>query len=302
MLFVFYQLSIADLMLDLVNSARQKAGVGALTLDANCMASAKVQSDDQAAHLFMGHVGSDGSTLGDRISKTGFKWDAVAENVAEGQKTVEEVMTAWLNSPGHRENLLNPVYTRFGYCESTGSDGNIYWTQDFAHPMGDYAPPAASVPATQPPPAASVPVTQPPPAAASVPATQPAPTAPSPQQPTTSAPYSSPSTGAENARSHSSSYGTKNVISSWLPRFTISSLPNGVHYNDPKQYAASILSALKSTTPAAAPNARYDTGHPGVSGNQQYVHSSYAAYTKDGSSSSARKLGPLFSLYLMFYL
>eukprot|EP00834_Sanchytrium_tribonematis_P008717 NODE_1137_length_2056_cov_0.948901.p1 type:complete len:365 gc:universal NODE_1137_length_2056_cov_0.948901:1164-70(-) len=133
-------LSYADLMLDLVNTQRKLANAQPLKLDALCVAAAKEHTLDQSTHQFMGHVGSDGTSVGDRLSRLGFKWDAVAENVAEGQKSVEEVMTAWMNSAGHRENLLNPNYDRFGYFESTGSDGKIYWTQTFSHPTSDYKP------------------------------------------------------------------------------------------------------------------------------------------------------------------
>ena len=148
MLSIFYQSIFADLMLDLVNNQRKSAGVGSLSLDANCIIAAKAHTIDQASRLFMGHIGSDGSTVGDRLSAAGFKWDAVAENVAVGQKSVEEVVTAWMNSPGHRENLLNGAYERFGYSQATGSDGQIYWTQDFASAMGGFTPTTVAAPVT----------------------------------------------------------------------------------------------------------------------------------------------------------
>ena len=151
MLCILFQIS-ADLMLDLVNTQRRQFGAGILHLDADCMAAAKAHTVDQASHLFMGHIGSKGSTVGDRVTASGFKWDAVAENVAVGQNSVEEVVTAWMNSPGHRENLLNTAYDRFGYAQATGSDGKIYWTQNFARAMSGFkpldivAPPTASPP------------------------------------------------------------------------------------------------------------------------------------------------------------
>ncbi len=91
---------------------------------------------DMGDHNFFSHTGSDGLTVSNRVTNAGYDWSAVGENIAAGYPTTESVMTAWLDSPGHCANIMNPVYTEFGAASYTvsGSDFPIYWTQVFARP------------------------------------------------------------------------------------------------------------------------------------------------------------------------
>jgi uncharacterized protein YkwD len=76
----------------------------------------------------MSHTGSDGSSPGDRITRAGYTWSAYGENVAYGYATPEQVMNGWMNSPGHRANILNCSFKEIGVgLAQPGS----YWTQDF---------------------------------------------------------------------------------------------------------------------------------------------------------------------------
>lgn len=97
---------------------------------------AAVHARDMATHSYMAHEGRDGSTFDDRISRAGYRWRSVAENVAAGQPSADEVVRDWLKSPGHCANLMNPVFTEMGVAFATdarSADG-IYWAQTFGRP------------------------------------------------------------------------------------------------------------------------------------------------------------------------
>ncbi|KAE8899683.1 hypothetical protein PF005_g3770 [Phytophthora fragariae] len=119
-------------MLELVNKQRAANGLSSLCMNSKLAASALRHSEDMAAKNYMAHDGSDGSTMEERITEAGFIWTAVGENVAAGQETVSDVMTAWMNSPEHKANILGD-YKMFGtaYAYNADSTYQHYWTQDF---------------------------------------------------------------------------------------------------------------------------------------------------------------------------
>ncbi|PZF88686.1 CAP domain-containing protein, partial [Micromonospora deserti] len=119
-------------VVDLVNAERAKAGCGALSIDDKLMTAAQRHSQDQADHQDMSHTGSDGSDAGDRLDRVGYSWRTYGENVAWNQKTPAAVMDAWMNSPGHRANILNCAFTEIGV--GVASSNGPYWTQVFAAP------------------------------------------------------------------------------------------------------------------------------------------------------------------------
>jgi uncharacterized protein YkwD len=115
-------------VVQLVNAERAKVGCHPLTVNAKLTEAAQAHSADMAAHRNMSHTGSDGSDPGDRITRAGYTWSAYGENVAYGYATPEQVMTGWMNSPGHRANILNCSFKEIGVgLAQPGS----YWTQDF---------------------------------------------------------------------------------------------------------------------------------------------------------------------------
>jgi uncharacterized protein YkwD len=71
-----------------------------------------------------------------RATRAGYSWASVAENVAGGQTTAEEVVKTWLASPGHCANLMNPRYSESGVARATDPDSEhvVYWVQVFAAP------------------------------------------------------------------------------------------------------------------------------------------------------------------------
>ncbi|EEY56499.1 SCP-like extracellular protein [Phytophthora infestans T30-4] len=121
-------------MLSRINSYRAQNGLGALTIDNRLVIAATLHSKDQASHCTMTHSGSNGSNLGDRVKAQSYSFAMVAENVAAGQNTVESVMTAWWNSPGHRANLLSKDAQNVGFAKVVNNNCDsyaAYWTQDF---------------------------------------------------------------------------------------------------------------------------------------------------------------------------
>jgi RNA polymerase sigma factor (sigma-70 family) len=114
----------------LVNKERASAGCDPVTEDAQLEKAAQAHSDDMAARNFFDHVNPDGADPGQRITAAGYKWSTYGENIAKGQQTPEAVMDSWMNSPGHRANILNCSFKDIGVGIHNGS-GGPWWTQDF---------------------------------------------------------------------------------------------------------------------------------------------------------------------------
>ncbi len=117
----------------LVNEERLAAGLAPLQIDVRLMAAAQRHSDDMAAQSFFSHVGSDGSTFDVRVQQAGYlQWLLLGENIAAGQTTPEAVMAAWMNSPGHRANILDPDFDHIGVGFATSNTYyRFFWTQEF---------------------------------------------------------------------------------------------------------------------------------------------------------------------------
>src|SRR5215213_9362056 len=101
-------------MLAQVNAQRRKAGAPPLALNADLQEAAQAHAQDMLARGFFAHKSPSGTTVRERSRKAGYDWRAIGENIAEGQTSVNEVMTTWMNSPGHRENILNPAFRELG--------------------------------------------------------------------------------------------------------------------------------------------------------------------------------------------
>jgi uncharacterized protein YkwD len=115
-----------------VNAQRAGAGLGPLAWCAALGRSATAHSQDQAAHNNMSHVGSDGSDVGTRVFRANYRgWTALGENVAKGYPTESAVLYAWMNSDGHRANILSPHFTHMGSGIASSWNGTRYWSQDF---------------------------------------------------------------------------------------------------------------------------------------------------------------------------
>jgi len=115
-------------ILNLVNAERARVNCGALTLNGQLNTAAAGHSEDMAANGYFSHTGLDGSQPWDRARAAGYGSSSIGENIAQGYGSVEAVMNGWMNSSGHRANILNCGYQHLGVGLS--SQGN-YWTQLF---------------------------------------------------------------------------------------------------------------------------------------------------------------------------
>ena len=121
-----------DTVTGLVNRERTKAGcTQMLRTDERLRNAARAHSADMAKQNYFSHVGLDGSTFVDRIARAGYpRQSAAAENIAYGYATPADVMRGWMNSEGHRNNILNCSSRAIGV--GLAYRGNTpYWTQDF---------------------------------------------------------------------------------------------------------------------------------------------------------------------------
>ncbi|WP_226899908.1 CAP domain-containing protein [Nonomuraea phyllanthi] len=125
--------SLEKEVLRLTNAERAKGGCGPLKPDPLLRAAAVGHSADMARRNYFDHDSKDGRSFMDRITAAGFTGGrAFAENIAFGQPSAASVVRGWMESPGHRENIMNCAYTLIGVGAVKNSQGRIYWTQDFA--------------------------------------------------------------------------------------------------------------------------------------------------------------------------
>ncbi|CAL9355940.1 hypothetical protein SUDANB108_00561 [Streptomyces sp. enrichment culture] len=116
---------------DLTNRARTRAGLPPLAVDPLLTAAARAHSADMVARAFYAHTAPDGSRPGDRAAAAGSTLRAIGENIACGQRSPADVVEGWMNSPGHRANILRPEFTRIGIGFACGGRAGTYWTQMF---------------------------------------------------------------------------------------------------------------------------------------------------------------------------
>ena len=112
----------------LVNEERAKQNLPALTENKTLSSLARLKSQDMHDKGYFDHTSPTYGSMEDMLGKAGVRWGAIGENIAMGQRTPQQVVDAWMNSPGHRANILNAAYQQIGvgYC----AQGNI-WTQMF---------------------------------------------------------------------------------------------------------------------------------------------------------------------------
>ncbi len=125
-----------QIMLDLINQARMEAGVPPLITTPELMQSAQAHSRDMSCRNYFSHNNLDGETPFDRMEEAGYPMVYAAENIYAGQgvyNSPEKAVKAWLNSPGHRVNMLSPdfVHIGLGYAYTSTSYYGGYYTTDF---------------------------------------------------------------------------------------------------------------------------------------------------------------------------
>ncbi len=94
-------------------------------------------SQDMARNDYFDHHGRDGSEVGQRVQRAGYRGRRLGENIASGQGDGAAAVAGWVKSPGHCANLMDPAFTEMGaaYAVDSGSRGKIYWTQVLGTPL-----------------------------------------------------------------------------------------------------------------------------------------------------------------------
>ncbi|MEK4386315.1 CAP domain-containing protein [Solibacillus sp. FSL W7-1464] len=115
-------------VVDLTNAERTKAGLKPLEMHTPLMAVAHAKSADMAKNNYFSHTSPTFGSPFDQIKSAGISYRSAGENIAQGQRTPQQVVQAWMDSPGHRQNIMNANFTHIGvgFVEE-----GYYWTQQF---------------------------------------------------------------------------------------------------------------------------------------------------------------------------
>ncbi|ESQ75021.1 CAP domain-containing protein [Asticcacaulis sp. AC402] len=132
-----------DKVVALINAEREIAGCPALVVNRQLEAAAQRHSESMAGQDFFGHVDPDGLKVAQRAEAAGYRWMMVGENISAGYVTADATVAGWMNSPGHRSNILTCGFTETGVGHVYIPDdvGKVkyghYWTQVFGRPMAE---------------------------------------------------------------------------------------------------------------------------------------------------------------------
>jgi uncharacterized protein YkwD len=137
--------AVSRLVLELTNEARARGRTCGrqhfppappLSLAPALTRAARGHARDMATHDFFSHTGSDGSSPGERVTRAGYRWREVGENIEAGATTPREAVAGWLASPRHCANIMTAAFRQLGvaFAVNRKSAGVIYWTEDFGAP------------------------------------------------------------------------------------------------------------------------------------------------------------------------
>lgn len=122
---------LAHEVLVLVNQERAKVGLAALKDNWQLARVARYKSEDMRDKNYFSHTSPTYGSPFDMIKNFGIRYMAAGENIAMGQPTAAAVMKSWMNSPGHRSNILSKNFTELGVGVAKSKSGSLYWTQQF---------------------------------------------------------------------------------------------------------------------------------------------------------------------------
>jgi len=123
--------SYANQVLQLVNVERAKAGLSAYATNSAITAAANARAKETVQSF--SHTRPNGTSFSTVLKEYNVSYRACGENIAYGQDTPQEVVTGWMNSPGHRANILNSNFNIIGIGVYQSSNGTIYWSQEFTN-------------------------------------------------------------------------------------------------------------------------------------------------------------------------
>ena len=117
-------------LLNLINDIRKQENLTSLRFSTHLTTAAQNHVRDLTQNNIFSHKGSDGSSVSERVLTIGYDYSSVGENIAAGHNTPDKVFAQWLNSPGHKENMLAPNYTEVGIgyvVDATNTTYGHYW-------------------------------------------------------------------------------------------------------------------------------------------------------------------------------
>ncbi|WP_206529758.1 SafA/ExsA family spore coat assembly protein [Brevibacillus sp. SYP-B805] len=126
--------AVEEQVVKLVNAERAKRGLKPLTANWQLSRVARIKSQDMRDRGYFSHTSPTYGSPFDMMQAFGIAYHAAGENIAAGQTTPAAVMQSWMNSAGHRQNILNPQFTQIGVGYATGGSYRYYWTQMFIRP------------------------------------------------------------------------------------------------------------------------------------------------------------------------
>jgi uncharacterized protein YkwD len=121
-------------VLALVNRNRRSHGCGSLSVDRRLIEAANRHAADMARRGYFDHEDSRGDRAGSRVADAGYQWKRYGENIARGQESAYQVVADWMDSPQHRENILDCRLDEMGVGLAFDREDTPYWVQDFATP------------------------------------------------------------------------------------------------------------------------------------------------------------------------
>ncbi|MEV0900112.1 CAP domain-containing protein [Actinoplanes sp. NPDC049802] len=128
------QAPVQQQILALANRHRRDAGCGPLTLDRRLIEAANRHAADMARRGYFDHESPRGERAGSRVTDAGYEWSRYGENIARGQDSPYQVMNEWMESPGHRRNILDCRLDQMGVGLALSDRGTPYWVQELATP------------------------------------------------------------------------------------------------------------------------------------------------------------------------
>ena len=128
--------AVAGEMVERANASRRSAGLPPLTRSANLMSAAQLHADQMVKAGIMAHdlPGQPYPTLKSRLAAVQYALRAAGENISEGQRSASEAQSTWMDSPGHRANILSRDFTEIGTGVAAARNGRLYFVQVFGRP------------------------------------------------------------------------------------------------------------------------------------------------------------------------
>jgi uncharacterized protein YkwD len=125
---------MAQEVLTLTNQERAKVGLSPLTWNDTLAGIGANHCQDMIDRNYFAHESPEGQGPSDRADAAGYQWSWIGENIAFGYSSASTVMTGWMNSPGHKANILRPEFTELGVGIRQTGNSQLYWAQEFGTP------------------------------------------------------------------------------------------------------------------------------------------------------------------------